>query len=110
MPPSQPHWKIATTTPCEAPIERRFMSAACSGMTSERKTSSSSSAESSTTTPMKSASLLESTCMKSIVGAFVPPTSSVVPEVAASGGSVLWRSTPTSPVVARACGAERGRR
>ena len=55
--PSQPHWKIATTTPSEAPIESRFMTAACTGITSERNTTSNSSAESSTTMPMNNGSL-----------------------------------------------------
>ncbi len=53
---------------------RRFMKAACSGITSERKTSISSSAESSTTTPMNSGSLWPSTVAKSTAPAVTPPT------------------------------------
>ena len=56
-PPSQPHWKITTITPSAAPMLSRFITAACSGITSERKTIISSSALSSTTTPMNSGSL-----------------------------------------------------
>ena len=56
-PPSQPHWKIATITPSDAPMLSRFITAACSGITSERNTTISSSADSSTTTPMNSGSL-----------------------------------------------------
>ena len=43
-PPSQPHWKIATITPSAALMLSRFMTAACSGITSERNTIISSSA------------------------------------------------------------------
>src|SRR5205085_11577242 len=64
-PASQPRSKIAWTTPRAAAIESRFISAACSGINSERKTTSRSSAESSTTRPMKSGSLPDRTCAKS---------------------------------------------
>ena len=73
-PPNQPHWKIATITPSEAPIESRFITAACSGITSERNTISSSSALSSTTTPMNSGSLWPSVVAKSTAPAVTPPT------------------------------------
>ena len=74
-PPSQPRWKIAwTITPSDAPIESRFMTAACSGISSERKTTSSSSAESATTMPMNSGSLLARTWEKSTCVAVAPPT------------------------------------
>ncbi len=73
-PPSQPHWKIATITPSAALIESRFMTAACSGITSERNTIISSSALSSTTTPMNSGSLWPSTAAKSTAPAVTPPT------------------------------------
>ena len=32
-PASQPHWKIATTTPSDAPMLSRFINAACTGIT-----------------------------------------------------------------------------
>ena len=73
-PPSQPHWKITTTTPSAAPMLRRFITAACSGITSERKTIIRSSAESSTTTPMKTGSLCPSVLAKSTAPAVTPPT------------------------------------
>ena len=74
MPGNQPNWKTATHTPSAAPIESRFMTAACSGISSERKTTSSSSAESATTTPMKSHSFEERTLEKSMKIAVAPPT------------------------------------
>ena len=52
----------------------RFITAACSGITSERNTISSSSAESSTTTPMNSGSLCPSVVAKSTAPAVTPPT------------------------------------
>ena len=73
-PPSQPHWKITTITPSDAPMLSRFIAAACSGITSERNTTSSSSAESSTTTPMNSGSLWPSVVAKSTEPAVTPPT------------------------------------
>ena len=72
--PSQPHWKIATITPSAAPMLSRFITAACSGITSERNTINSSSAESSTTTPMNSGSLCPSVLAKSTEPAVTPPT------------------------------------
>ena len=71
---SQPRSKIACTTPSAAAIESRFISAACSGISSERKTMSRSSADNSTTMPMKSGSLPERTCAKSTWVAVAPPT------------------------------------
>ncbi len=65
--PSHPHWKIATATPSEAPIESRFITAAWIGITSDRNTIRSSRADSATTIPMNRGSLLESTPVKSIV-------------------------------------------
>ena len=108
-PPSQPHWKIATTTPSAAPIESRFMIAACNGITSERKTTSSSSAESSTTMPMNSGSLLESTLREvdreRVRAADEQRSRPCWPPAAAARVPRRWR---TSSVVASACGAERG--
>ncbi len=52
----------------------RFITAACSGITSERNTISSSSAESSTTTPMNSGSFCPSVLAKSTAPAVTPPT------------------------------------
>jgi len=71
---SQPRSNTAWTTPSAAPIESRFITAACSGITNERNTTSSSSAESAITIPMNSGSLLESTCAKSTCVAVAPPT------------------------------------
>ena len=52
----------------------RFISAAWTGITSERKITNSSSADSTTTIPMNSGSLLASTWEKSIDPAVNPPT------------------------------------
>ena len=59
----------------------RFMIAAWTGITSERKMTSSSSAESSTTSPMNSGSLVASTWEKSIDPAVNPPTRTAHPEL-----------------------------
>jgi hypothetical protein len=52
-------------TPSDAAIDSRFITAACTGITSERNTTSSSSAASPITMTMNSGSLLESTWEKS---------------------------------------------
>ena len=57
----------------------RFISPACTGITSDRKITNSSSAESTTTIPMNSGSLSASTLEKSIEPAVKPPTSAVTP-------------------------------
>ena len=57
-PASQPHWKIATTTPKDAPMLSRFMATALSGTSTERNTAMRSNADSATTMPMNSGSLL----------------------------------------------------
>ena len=57
----------------------RFISAACTGMTSERKTTSSSSADSSTTIPMNSGSLAENVSDRSMNAAVRPPTYTAAP-------------------------------
>ena len=104
-PPSQPCWKTATITPSEAPIESRFINAACTGITSERKTISSSSAESSTTMPMNTGSFPARTWLKSICPAVTPPMRTVVPVALSTGGRVESRRRFTSWVVAAAWGA-----
>ena len=71
---SQPRSNMAWETPSAAPIESRFITAACSGIMNERNTTRSSSADSAITMPMKSGSLLESTCAKSAWLAVAPPT------------------------------------
>ena len=86
----------------------RFISPACTGITSERKITNSSSIESTTTTPMNSGSLLDSTAAKSTEPAVKPPTSAVTPSWRFSGGSTSWRKWLTRSVVACDCGAERG--
>ena len=73
-PPSQPHWKIATTTPNAAATLSRFIAIALSATNTERNTTSRSSAEISTTAPRNSGSLLDSRLLKSANNAVVPPT------------------------------------
>ena len=60
--------------PKAAPMERRFMAAAVSGMTMLRNTMASSRNDSTTTSPMNSGSLDESTRAKSTKMAVLPPT------------------------------------
>ena len=72
-PGNQPNWKTTTITPSDAAIESRFITAAWTGITSDRKTTASSSAESRTTTAMNSQSFAESTLEKSMKVAVAPP-------------------------------------
>ena len=99
MPGNQPNWKTITQTPSEAPIESRFITAAWSGIRSERKTTSRSSAESATTIPMKNQSFAERTFEKSMNVAVAPPTKTVAPVLDSTGGSTSWRSCSTSSCV-----------
>ncbi len=69
----------------------RFITAACSGITSERNTIISSSAQSSTTTPMNSGSLWPSTVAKSTAPAVTPPTYTVMPVWLSTGGTTVSR-------------------
>ena len=71
---SQPHWKIATTTPNAAPAASRFMTAAVSGMTTLRNAISSSRNDSPTTAAMNSGILADSTWVKSTETAVCPNT------------------------------------
>ena len=86
----------------------RFITAACSAITTERNITSSSSAESTTTIAMKSGSLPASTFEKSIEPAVKPPTRIGVAAWRSSGGSTSLRSRLTRFVVADAWGAESG--
>ena len=63
----QPNWKIATTTPKEAPAASRFMAAAVNGMTRLRNAISSSRNDSPTTAAMNSGIFADSTSVKSSV-------------------------------------------
>ena len=56
---NQPYWKIAVSTPQEAPIESGFMTAACGGTTTVRKARIKSTKLSEITTRICSGSLLE---------------------------------------------------
>ena len=108
-PGSQPHWKTATTTPSEAPIESRFITAACSGISSERKTTSSSSAESSTTTPMNSQQLAgEHAREVDRTRGQAADVGSRSGRLSRSAGSTSWRRWLTRLTVVRACGEEPG--
>src|SRR5262249_45748169 len=105
-PPSQPHWKMATTTPSEAAKESRFIAAACTGITTERKTIISNTAASSTTTAMNSGSFAESVLTKSTWLAVGPPTSTVDEVLGSTLGRTSSRKWFTRSVVAWAWGAE----
>ena len=102
--PIQPCWNTAVRTPKAAPMDSRFITAAVSGMTIERKTIASSRNESKTTSPMKRGSFSPSTWAKSAKIAVNPPTSTVVPVPAINEGRVEVRSRSSSWVVSRACG------
>ena len=52
----QPHWKTITSTPYAAPTLSRFITAALSGTTTDRKTTSSSTTERVTTAAMNAGS------------------------------------------------------
>ena len=64
--PASPHWKTATNMPSAAPMERRFMTAAVSGITKLRNTVISSKNDKITTSPMKSGNFELSTFAKSM--------------------------------------------
>ena len=57
-PANQPFSKTATVAPSAPPMLIRFMTAACTGITSDRKMTNSSSADSTTTMPMNSGSFV----------------------------------------------------
>ena len=69
---------------------------------------SSSTAASATTMPMNSGSLVDSTCVKSMPVAVLPPIMTVVPVLWDTRGSTSLRSFLTRLVVALACGAVAG--
>ncbi len=86
----------------------RFMSAACTGMTSERKMTNSSSAESTMTIPMNRGSFVDSTLEKSIEPAVKPPTCGRPLNVCLNRGSTSLRRWLTRSVVAWSWGADAG--
>src|SRR5690349_4581536 len=104
----QPHWKIATTTPNVAATAATFISAALSGMASERKPTRSSRQPRPITTPTKRGSLSTMTSAKSSYPAVTPPTctSSEVPDSAR--GSTSSRSRSTRSLVCFDCGDDSG--
>ena len=68
----QPHWKIATIRPNEAPAAKTFMAAAVSGMTMQRKATISSRNDSPMTARKKIGILACSTLAKSTWIAVMP--------------------------------------
>ena len=81
------------------------MTAACTGITSDRNTTSRSSAASPITTAMNSGSLLESTCEKSTCEAVEPPTYTCVPVLRSIGGRMrVAEAGCTRRVVCSLCG------
>ncbi len=103
-PPSQPRSNTAWTIPSEAPIESRFISAAWTGITIERKTTSSNSAARATTTPINNGSLLARTCEKSTCAAVAPPTYTRAPVRRSTGGITESRNRVTRLDVCALCG------
>ena len=96
---SQPHWKIATTTPNAAPIDSRFIAAAFSGTTIDRKITVRNSIDSPITTPMNHGSRVVIRSVASIDIAVSPPTHAVVPVPSIAVGSTVSRSRCTRSVV-----------
>ena len=74
MPIAQPYWKIAVSTPYEAAIDSRFISAAWAGTTTVRNASIRSKNASAITTAIWSGSLLEIFDARSMYAAVWPPT------------------------------------
>ena len=88
----QPHWKTATRTPYAAPIDSRFMTAAFSGTTTDRKTSISSRNDATSTAPMKSGRVSASWPLRSSVIAVMPGDVDVAGDHVAHLGRWLPRS------------------
>ena len=86
VPPSQPFWKMAVTTPKAAPADSRFITAAVSGMSRLRNTAINSKKLSRTTIPMNNGSLAERMWLKSSKIAVVPPTRTVSPVARVAAG------------------------
>ena len=70
----QPHWNTATTAPYAAPIDSKFMMAALSGTSSERKTTISSRNDRAMTAAMNSGSRELSRSLMSMDAAVCPVT------------------------------------
>ncbi len=81
--------------PSDAPIESRFITAACTGITSDRKTTTRSSAANAITTPMNNGILLDRTWEKSTCDAVAPPTYTRAPVLCSTGGITVSRSRVT---------------
>ena len=80
------------------------MTAAWTGITSDRNTTSSSSDASPMTTPMNNGSLLDRTCEKSTCDAVAPPTYTLAPVLRSIGGITLLRRWLTRLEVCELCG------
>src|SRR3954453_20119666 len=106
--PSQPHWNTATKAPNAAAIERIFMAADMSGMTTLLKTTASISRDSPTITPRNTASFEVTALLKSMKLAVSPPMYTRRPVPAVTPGSVVARNWSTSSVVAADCGEAAG--
>src|SRR5439155_11306836 len=107
-PANQPHWNTATSTPYEAPIDSRFISAALIGMTIDRKTSVSTTTLRPITITKKSGNRLLILSPRSMVDAVWPPTygRSRVPSVPA--GVTVSPRRGNRPLGRLAWGADSG--
>ena len=74
MPMPQPHWNAAVMTPKAAATQSRFVTAACSGTSSERKAISSTRKLSASTTAITSSRRDEISAARSTLAAVEPPT------------------------------------
>src|ERR1700687_708096 len=84
MLPDQPHWKMATRMPKEAPMESRFMKAALMGTAIERKTDMRSRKLRAMTAAKKIGRRDDMWLLTSMKRAVEPPTSGCPPESAKS--------------------------
>jgi hypothetical protein len=94
--------------PNAAPADRRFMTAAVSGITMLRNTAISSRKLSTTTTPMNSGSLRDRTVLKSSKIAVCPPVSTCKPVPRSEAGTTCPRTVWSRSAVEASCGAPLG--
>src|SRR5438552_3863713 len=103
-----PFWKTVTTTPYAAPIDRRFITTAFSGTSSERNTTSRRRKLSDSTAPMNSNRRDENRSETSTPAAVNPPTYTLVAESPSATGITCLRRLWIRETVRRLCGDELG--
>jgi len=104
----QPHWNTAVTTPSAAPRLSNDVTAPIKGTNSDRNRIVSAMNPKPTTTARKTGSALESTVVKSVVTAVVPPTYARIVVPCSACGIVSVRSRSSRASVAGSCGEVSG--